>query len=197
MWDHPRVCGEKIEVSLTVSYVQGSPPRMRGKATRLASTARSLGITPAYAGKRCRLPPRSEPRWDHPRVCGEKKIRRSRFAAPLGSPPRMRGKADELPPHVGGYGITPAYAGKRAFKARWAASRRDHPRVCGEKGEGMEAKVKLGGSPPRMRGKGRRAGPCKRRRGITPAYAGKSRIRKRVQECTGDHPRVCGEKTQS
>ena len=29
--DHPRVCGEKISIEISVPYISGSPPRMRGK----------------------------------------------------------------------------------------------------------------------------------------------------------------------
>ena len=50
---------------------------------------------------------------DHPRLCGEKSLRRSRLVNELGSPPPMRGKdliADMDDPR---YRITPAYAGKR------------------------------------------------------------------------------------
>ena len=54
----------------------------------------------------------------------------------------------------------------------------------------------MGGSPPRMRGKGAplRADPADD--GITPAYAGKSRGNRREQAIKQDHPRVCGEKTK-
>ncbi len=115
--DHPRVCGEKQKWALLCRFGRGSPPRMRGKALSTPKKNTVSRITPAYAGKSKRSGALSRGQKDHPRVCGEKKIRRSRFAAPLGSPPRMRGKADELPPHVGGYGITPAYAGKSLREA--------------------------------------------------------------------------------
>ena len=72
----------------------------------------------------------------------------------------------------------------------------DHPRVCGEKPSRRRCRRHRGGSPPRMRGKvtssRRRIGAA----GITPAYAGKSRLL--AFELCGlkDHPRVCGEKCQ-
>ena len=50
--DHPRVCGEKKDNPDEWSEVQGSPPRMRGKAARRAGCRTKVGITPAYAGKR-------------------------------------------------------------------------------------------------------------------------------------------------
>ena len=50
-------------------------------------------------------------------------------------------------------GITPAYAGKSLQSIRQQISSRDHPRVCGEKPEGLVVMELLLGSPPRMRGK--------------------------------------------
>ena len=50
--DHPRVCGEK-QMSVThIPYIEGSPPRMRGKAIKIDSLVMRTRITPAYAGKR-------------------------------------------------------------------------------------------------------------------------------------------------
>ena len=50
--DHPRVCGEKycgISLHLTI---QGSPPRVRGKAPINGQRYARFRITPACAGKR-------------------------------------------------------------------------------------------------------------------------------------------------
>ena len=49
-------------------------------------------------------------------------------------------------------------------------------------------------SPPRMRGKERRAENRKRRGGITPAHAGKRPERPRKCPRWWNHPRACGEK---
>ena len=73
--------------------------------------------------------------------------------------------------------------------------RRDHPRVCGEKYQLGVVKPLHEGSPPRMRGKAYKGADQTTRRGITPAYAGK-RPESKPRKCTsGDHPRVCGEKS--
>ena len=70
--DHPRVGGEKLPVFSICAGVSGSPPRGRGKVTRLYALADLEGITPAWAGKSCgRAAPRAQKR-DHPRVGGEK-----------------------------------------------------------------------------------------------------------------------------
>ena len=112
--DHPRVCGEKKEMSQTETPPLGSPPRMRGKELQPVRQGHCPGITPAYAGKSpinvvTSIPPR-----DHPRVCGEKPSWQSCHDSRPGSPPRMRGKACGNVCNRHRYGITPAYAGKSA-----------------------------------------------------------------------------------
>ena len=53
--DHPRVCGEKRLGETQKEFAAGSPPRVRGKASRCRSFPRMTGITPACAGKRLPL----------------------------------------------------------------------------------------------------------------------------------------------
>ena len=72
-WDHPRVGGEKGRAVLGPVLGPGSPPRGRGKVTRLYALADLEGITPAWAGKRSLLIPHPKRCRDHPRVGGEKK----------------------------------------------------------------------------------------------------------------------------
>ena len=111
--DHPRVCGEKRRVRSWRALLLGSPPRMRGKVVLSSENPLCRGITPAYAGKRRSIGRLSQPTRDHPRVCGEKPNDAARLSGFAGSPPRVRGKAPELPPAVQRHGITPACAGKR------------------------------------------------------------------------------------
>ena len=49
--DHPRVGGEKVQILLYEDIQKGSPPRGRGKGSKRLSERRSMGITPAWAGK--------------------------------------------------------------------------------------------------------------------------------------------------
>ena len=73
-------------------------------------------------------------------------------------------------------------------------SRRDHPRVCGEKLLCLGLSPNIQGSPPRMRGKDTFLSilcPASR---ITPAYAGKRTSCEKRVLIRKDHPRVCGEK---
>ena len=52
IWDHPRVCGEKIRVASPRITQRGSPPRVRGKVADMRAAGINPRITPACAGKR-------------------------------------------------------------------------------------------------------------------------------------------------
>ena len=133
-------------------------------------------------------------RRDHPRVCGEKRVQRDDVDQCSGSPPRVRGKGGIYTSKARRTRITPACAGKRARSCAQVRTRRDHPRVCGEK-QSLEPATGTGrGSPPRVRGKGEHLPAEPPVPGITPACAGKSRLRRNCARHLWDHPRVCGEK---
>ena len=107
----------------------------------------------------------------------------------------MRGKVNALLQSVVTFGITPAYAGKSKRFNVMLGTRRDHPRLCGEKISRNCYNTCTKGSPPPMRGKA----PSKAKEAasgrITPAYAGKSLLMLMVYATVKDHPRLCGEKT--
>ena len=50
--DHPRLCGEKEADVQFLFHSLGSPPPMRGKEYSPLKNDLTIGITPAYAGKR-------------------------------------------------------------------------------------------------------------------------------------------------
>ena len=54
--DHPRVCGEKTCLIMSSRFWMGSPPRMRGKVYVGVDGQARLRITPAYAGKKVKVP---------------------------------------------------------------------------------------------------------------------------------------------
>ena len=132
-----------------------------------------------------------------PRMCGEKLSAVFTSCINLGSPPRVRGKADKRSALFGGEGITPACAGKSRSGHSHGRTTWDHPRVCGEKVMESTANGYNEGSPPRVRGKGRCARQVDRRPGITPACAGKSLNPRTTMPLRRDHPRVCGEKASA
>ena len=132
--DHPRVCGEKAVAVVSSSFTLGSPPRVRGKGDNGNVQIAQAGITPACAGKSICFRARQCVRKDHPRVCGEKYLLSRTSMCTKGSPPRVRGKGETACEVVVKFGITPAYAGKRACTTTAIIQPKDHPRVCGEKG---------------------------------------------------------------
>ena len=101
-WNHPRVCGEKAFGCRRCTFPQGSPPRMRGKGSRMTRATSMVGITPACAGKSARRqagppgpapPPQIRLGWSPPpctgRQCRTRKsthARRARIPAPAHTP---------------------------------------------------------------------------------------------------------------
>ena len=90
--DHPRGCGENAKQRERIQGDLGSPPRMRGKPLFCVMIYKTLGITPADAGKTLQPFRTSNLFWDHPRGCGENLSALFLMTACTGSPPRMRGK---------------------------------------------------------------------------------------------------------
>ena len=172
--DHPRVCGEKAMICGKVYSVLGSPPRVRGKGSISGHKFRCNGITPACAGKSALKAHTTPPKRDHPRVCGEKLHSYTIAITYLGSPPRVRGKANVYITLGGDLRITPACAGKRVIFLCILCVAWDHPRVCGEKLGQLLVVLRIVGSPPRVRGKAPDFSLVLSEFGITPACAGKS-----------------------
>ena len=131
--DHPRLCGEKTPQAIRGVVNLGSPPPMRGKASRLRCFFHTFRITPAYAGKRSACRRKRDFGRDHPRLCGEKSFSLTIPPVHWGSPPPMRGKAHPATIIHDDSRITPAYAGKRSSTSFRISSYQDHPRLCGEK----------------------------------------------------------------
>ena len=188
------MCGEKRFGRSPSGSRQGSPPRVRGKGTACPRPTIVTGITPACAGKRAANCRKRACSWDHPRVCGEKDDNDCGTVKFVGSPPRVRGKARRSDCKSRRQWITPACAGKSDRAARNTIAAEDHPRVCGEKSSGTACRMPSMGSPPRVRGKGRRIHNRLLRHRITPACAGKSFPFDGLSIAKRDHPRVCGEK---
>ena len=172
--DHPRVCGEKFTRKSAINCGSGSPPRVRGKGGCCSVRSVRNGITPACAGKSFFTLFITFLVQDHPRVCGEKALHSRLYPVLRGPPPRVRGTGQATAHITRTTGITPACAGKRHICKRYAMRRRDHPRVCGEKGRKNRFIFSHPGSPPRVRGKGKNTNRMGRTTGITPACAGKS-----------------------
>ena len=171
---HPRACGENLTTSELTVMTAGSSPRMRGKRYPDRRSAIGLGLIPAHAGK-TRNP--AEKRWDseaHPRACGENWCMQHAGELLPGSSPRMRGKLRYFPTRTSVRGLIPAHAGKTTQRSLDSASRRAHPRACGENLRGEQAAGGVEGSSPRMRGKRFTLIQSLDIDGLIPAHAGKT-----------------------
>ena len=105
----------------------------------------------------------------------------------------MRGKRSTPKVSAALKRITPADAGKTDFCTHCRGRVEDHPRGCGENEINYRPLERGGGSPPRMRGKHSYEKAQANGVGITPADAGKTRIRHHDFAASWDHPRGCGE----
>ena len=138
--DHPRVCGEQIEILMYNKIVIGSPPRVRGTAPPGPGAFFRKRITPACAGNRHHLDQHQYSDKDHPRVCGEQHQAGLLHIQGVGSPPRVRGTVIRSFNRLLHGGITPACAGNRRRGGGHGPSPGDHPRVCGEQLEKLQQK---------------------------------------------------------
>ena len=109
-------------------------PRMGGeKSAPLYVVVLNLGITPAWAGKSWLLLDSCTLWRDHPRMGGEKTSTDRPRITDIGSPPHGRGKGEGFFLRSTTSGITPAWAGKRETDPEKTRTKKDHPRMGGEK----------------------------------------------------------------
>ena len=210
--DHPRICGEHMLTQIGAILPSGSSPHMRGAPRRAFPGRAWPGIIPAYAGSTEYPGVSSFAVRDHPRICGEHSRRCAVRRHRRGSSPHMRGALAQLRVAHGLGRIIPAYAGSTCPRVLLQASRKDHPRICGEHLYRYEVIEGSQGSSPHMRGALEEMCRQKAQKGIIPAYAGMipdlqspPRIRiipayagstankRDYKPLSPDHPRICGE----
>ena len=171
---HPRVCGERWLCSRPCGTLTGSSPRVRGTPNRAVRQGTRRRFIPACAGNAVSSTPKT-PTWSvHPRVCGERARAWRQGLRHAGSSPRVRGTPSlpSVPSHRRRF--IPACAGNACPKAKAAARKSVHPRVCGERKRSHGEKPNVAGSSPRVRG-------TRSDRTISPLSS-------------AVHPRVCGER---
>ena len=152
-----------------------------------------IGITPAWAGKSRKSSRSSATCRDYPRVGGKEAGPHSVCRVDRGLPPRGRGRGYRAVRDGQRHRITPAWAGKSSARASGSAAARDYPRVGGEEDGSVDVDKLEAGLPPRGRGRVHRVGRPAVGLGITPAWAGKSSLRRSCVGGRWDYPRVGGE----
>ena len=192
-WDHPRACGEHIDVMRSQEPRGGSSPRLRGTRCPVSPAAACPRIIPALAGNTVVEGTGLWLRWDHPRACGEHVGSVVHRVEHLGSSPRLRGTHFRPRSASGRCGIIPALAGNTTSAARQVPQSRDHPRACGEHNRSLSTTRFFTGSSPRLRGTRRRLHARGLGIGIIPALAGNTSHGSGQANRPWDHPRACGE----
>lgn len=110
-----------------------------------------------------------------------------------GSPPHTRGILRVCPCPRLCSRITPACAGNTVTGQQTHGQSRNHPRIRGEHLVDDSIYHFDFGSPPHTRGILCSSVPGFRPSGITPAYAGNTRLLLPPSGQSEDHPRICGE----
>ena len=191
--DHPRMCGEHYSHFVEHLQASGSSPHVRGALSRTRNGHQTLGIIPACAGSTVAEWVNQRQGRDHPRMCGEHVVYATIFAKLRGSSPHVRGAQSREIRDAEACGIIPACAGSTKCVMAIFVSERDHPRMCGEHGIGMEKRCIRMGSSPHVRGALRTARIARGKSGIIPACAGSTEKQSTFLRADRDHPRMCGE----
>ena len=149
---HPRVCGERTRAHKRAWSCSGSSPRVRGTACDIDRAHGRGRFIPACAGNGLLSRWRPSPASVHPRVCGERDGLDLPHLVPDGSSPRVRGTAARFRSWRPCKRFIPACAGNGLAVGGPATCRPVHPRVCGERGDGLAVDRVAHGSSPRVRG---------------------------------------------
>ncbi len=190
---HPRSRWENLRSAGAVVFRAGSSPLTRGKHCHPGRRQHNHGLIPAHAGKTSCRRMTWLASWAHPRSRGENVFLRSQEGNRRGSSPLTRGKRRLGDDEHTRERLIPAHAGKTQDSTTSLYSPRAHPRSRGENHLGCSSDQKIEGSSPLTRGKHQSRRERRRRMGLIPAHAGKTRRRPaRTSGCRA-HPRSRGE----
>ena len=170
--DHPRMCGEHVNINGKMAAYTGSSPHVRGALHLSVLRVWRHGIIPACAGSTHLLQHGQTRHGDHPRMCGEHSVEQCQAGAHEGSSPHVRGARHPRRRRGRRQGIIPACAGSTTSRATCRRSARDHPRMCGEHPFSTLAGTGSPGSSPHVRGAPNQSDCLNSLPGIIPACAG-------------------------
>ena len=191
--DHPRIRGEHRVASRRHVQMPGSSPHTRGALHSAIWDQQRAGIIPAYAGSTSGVAVRARGRRDHPRIRGEHSVFIEFHGRYLGSSPHTRGARRIRVTGIGRCRIIPAYAGSTGSSLIRPCTKSDHPRIRGEHRSSPIRSATASGSSPHTRGALLIANSCGGQARIIPAYAGSTRLQRRLGMEQPDHPRIRGE----
>ena len=126
------MCGDHGREHNSRDWQRGSPPHVRGPLNTYEGLYALRGITPACAGTTKTTIIEYRFVGDHPRMCGDHRVKPSSMLHSLGSPPHVRGPLGSNRNNQKSFGITPACAGTTLSVHTLNGLNRDHPRMCGD-----------------------------------------------------------------
>ena len=195
-WAHPRLRGADAARPGCLYRAAGSSPLTRGGPLTHQTTAPAVGLIPAYAGRTILWMKGGCNYGAHPRLRGADDfsgchIRLPRGSSPLtrgdflllksilnwtGSSPLTRGGQNPAGYFIGSIGLIPAYAGRTTAAAVIQSASAAHPRLRGADNALQRASHHASGSSPLTRGGRSRCCARYPRRGLIPAYAGRTKL---------------------
>ena len=193
---HPRVCGERGSFRVQSNPLNGSSPRVRGTPDPGDHRDAHRRFIPACAGNAKRRHDRPPSSPVHPRVCGERVHSVVINSVSYGSSPRVRGTRPSVVHLLAVGRFIPACAGNARTRRGPPGRTAVHPRVCGERINGLRRVQKQCGSSPRVRGTPLNALCGTSFLRFIPACAGNAHRRCPRRLRNPVHPRVCGEREQ-
>ena len=149
---HPRVCRERLCVTISAQEPFGSSPRVRGTGTHLRIRTDLLRFIPACAGNGSSAGVGMPYVPVHPRVCGERVYSISQTEDEDGSSPRVRGNGQAGDGPLVPLGSIPAGAGERRSARTIRPGSTVYPRGCGGTRTRQTGYKEAWGLSPRVRG---------------------------------------------
>ena len=171
---------------------RGLPPRVRGNRPPTGVRVNGIRPTPARAGQPRAPPGASGLQSAYPRACGATTVDLADLPDDCGLPPRVRGNHGRARVRQDFGGPTPARAGQPGARHVHLPSRRAYPRACGATAAACAAAGEPGGLPPRVRGNHGDHVPAKLPLGPTPARAGQPGGALQHHAVPAAYPRACG-----
>ena len=149
---------------------------------------------PAYAGNARCLCSQRTPAPVHPRIRGERRVRRPAADLCGGSSPHTRGTRGQHHSASDGLRFIPAYAGNALGRIDQPEDGPVHPRIRGERHLELNMNNIELGSSPHTRGTRIDADRYRPNTRFIPAYAGNASSACGQRSCSPVHPRIRGER---
>ena len=149
---HPRIRGERGAGLSGRGGRCGSSPHTRGTQDGRLSSLMENRFIPAYAGNARCLCSQRTPAPVHPRIRGERRVRRPAADLCGGSSPHTRGTPRPRTRCTMAFRFIPAYAGNAQMPGPISRPHAVHPRIRGERSPPRTASMPHFGSSPHTRG---------------------------------------------